>query len=510
MERQLREILEGWQAAQRVFWQAAASKPAFHDASAFAPPDWRAFDGFVTRLTEEVLPEAEAGDVTRVQQACAAYRDIVAGAWMRIREDFEAQRRAMWDPAAPPDWRILRDRWLAIAEAEFIRTQRGPDFVAAQARLLGATVALMERVPEETRRTLAAVRRSAGDAATTMGRLGLDGVQIAATPKREIWRDGPMTLSRYHPLTDRAAELGPVVICYGLIGRQTMTDLVPDRSAVRQLLAAGVDVFVVDWGNAGAGETGLGLDRIVGQRLPAALKAACEVSGAERPILFGICQGGTLAACHAALHPDSLAGLILAVTPIDFHADQYDADPAHGLVHVWLRGMEAEDLDRLIGLEGNLSGALLGSVFNQLNPVRTLAKYAVGMPGLAGNPAGFRTFMAMEKWLADRPDLPGRLAHEWMIGLYKENRLAKGALEVGGRPVRLAEIGVPVLNVYATGDHIVPPPCSRALGMLLADAGRYRELAVPTGHIGAFVSERAQSLLVPEIVRWLRSVQTGA
>ena len=509
MDRHIHDMLESWQTAQRVFWEAAASKPAFHDADAFAPPDWQAFDGFVTTLTEAVLPEAEAEDVGRVQRASAAYRDIVAGAWARIREDFEAQRRAMWDPAAPPDWRVLRDRWLAIAEAEFIRTQRSPDFVTAQSRLLGATVALLARLPEEMRHALAAARRSAGDAATTLGQLGLDGVQIATTPKREIWRDGPMTLSRYHPLTGRAPELGPVVICYGLIGRQTMTDLLPDRSAVRQMLAAGVDVFVIDWGNAGPGETELGLDQIVGQRLPAALQAVCAEAGCARPVLFGICQGGTLAACHAALDPGSLAGLILAVTPIDFHADQYDADPSHGLAHLWLRGMEAADIERLVALEGNLSGALLGSVFNQLNPVRTLAKYMVDMPALALDPAAFRSFIAMEKWLADRPDLPGRLAQEWLIGLYLQNRLVKGSLEVDGRAVRLGEIAAPVLNVYATGDHIVPPPCSRALGPLLHDPVRYREIAVPAGHIGAFVSERAQTLLVPELLRWLRRLDDG-
>ena len=49
---------------------------------------------------------------------------------------------------SPPDWRVLRDRWLATAEMEFIRTQRGPEFVAAQGRLLGATVAVEELLEE--------------------------------------------------------------------------------------------------------------------------------------------------------------------------------------------------------------------------------------------------------------------------------------------------------------------------------------------------------------------------
>ena len=114
--------------------------------------------------------------------------------------------------------------------------------------------------------------------------------------------------------------------------------------------------------------------------------------------------------------------------------------------------------------------------------------------------------MAMEKWLADRPGLPGRLARQWLIDLYRKNDLTLGRLVITGRPVRLDTIDLPVLNVFATGDHIVPPPCTRALGAMLPDPARYQELALPTGHVGAFVSERAQTLLVPEIARWLRAV----
>ena len=100
MNRHFADILGTWQEAQRVFWTAAASRPAFQDADAFAPPDWQAFDGFVATLMEEALPRAEAADLTRAHAAAAAYRDVIAAAWSRIREDFEAQRRALWDPAA--------------------------------------------------------------------------------------------------------------------------------------------------------------------------------------------------------------------------------------------------------------------------------------------------------------------------------------------------------------------------------------------------------------------------
>src|SRR5690606_21016182 len=105
------------------------------------------------------------------------------------------------------------------------------------------------------RANIAMLRTSARLAA----RLGLDSVRIATTPKDEVWRDGKAVLSRYRPLSG-APELGPLVICYGLIGRQTMTDLTPERSLVRNLLAAGVDVFVLDWGDAGPEDAGNGFD----------------------------------------------------------------------------------------------------------------------------------------------------------------------------------------------------------------------------------------------------------
>jgi polyhydroxyalkanoate synthase len=214
-------------------------------------------------------------------------------------------------------------------------------------------------------------------------------------------------------------------------------------------------------------------------------------------------MGGTMAAAFAATNPRHLDRLMLAVAPVDFHADAHDADPAHGLLNLWVRSLEPEDLSELVAIDGNLSGLVTGMIFSQLNPVRTLQKYAIEMLETAPDRAQLATFMAMEKWLADRPDLPGALARSWLIDLYRNNDLAEGRLTPGGQMVDLAAISVPVLNIFATGDHIVPPPCSRALGRFVAPH-RYTELALPTGHVGAFISAKSQSRLAPAMVAWLR------
>src|SRR5690606_3724678 len=166
-----------------------------------------------------------------------------------------------------------------------------------------------------------------------------------------------------------------------------------------------------------------------------------------------------------------------------FHADSEDADPSHGLLNLWVRSLDEADLEAMVGASGNLPGELMGLVFDQLNPVRTVAKYAVDLPEAARDQRRLAIFLAMEKWLADRPDLPGALARDWLIGLYRRNELAAGRFRVAGRPVELGRIGVPVLNIHAAADHIIPPPCSRALARHVAPR-LHRELSLPTGHVG--------------------------
>jgi len=492
--------LRHWQDGQQAFWSSAV-ETGVSGAGAFASPDWQAFDDAMAH----VLAVGATGEDEALREAArdagARYRDIVQAAFGRTRDAFAVQCRALQGGSAH-DWRVFRELWFDLAEDEFIRTMRTPEFLAAQRDGIRSAGALWARLPEDVRALARDRRRLAATAGHTLVRLGAEMVQIAQTPCDLVWEEGRTTLWRYRAL-GAPPDLGPVLICHGLIGRQTMTDLRPGRSLVRNLLAAGVDVLTVDWGSAGLADTGLGLDHFVGRKIPSLVEAGCRATGAEALTVFGICQGGTLAACHAALTPNRLSGLITAVAPFDFHADRHDADPSHGLLHVWMRALEDADIEMLIAMDGNLSGELMGLVFNQLNPVRTLAKYTIEMLDLAADPAGLATFLAMENWLADRPDMPGALARTWLIDLYRRNALISGDLSVSGRAVDLARIEAPVLNVFATGDHIIPPPCSRALGAIL-EGRDYSELALQTGHVGAFVSARSQTRMGPAIVDWLR------
>ncbi len=339
----------------------------------------------------------------------------------------------------------------------------------------------------------------------TMLRSAGDRLRIATSPKREVWRDGKVSLHRY--ASEGPPRLGPLLIVHGLFGRQTIADLEPERSLVRRLLNGGADTWVIDWGNPSRADAFLDMADYALGWLGDAL-AVVEAETARRPALFGICQGGVFALCQAARAPERVAGVALAVTPVDFHADAIAAKASGaepGLLNAWARGLPASTVDAFIDERGVIPGETTGALFQGLSPFRTAQKYGPDLLAIADDPEALDTFLRMELWLADRPDHPGAAARQWIVELYGENRLALGRFELDGRPVDLGRIACPILNIVARDDHIVPPPCSRALERLTASRD-YRLVEVPTGHIGVFVSEKAREIVAPATLDWLARI----
>lgn len=327
-------------------------------------------------------------------------------------------------------------------------------------------------------------------------------VQIATTPKDEVFRRDKVTLYRYRPLAESPSIGIPVLICYGLIGRWTMADLQEDRSLIRNLLKLGVDLYVVDWGNPSRADRFVTLDDYIDGYLDECVDFIAEESGKPKVNLLGICEGGVFTTAYAALEPGKVKNLVLTITPIDFHADQAEERLGFGFINLWTRSLDPADIDRMIDTHGSLPGAFMGSVFNMMTPMRSMLKYNVDMLDVMDDEKKLLNFLRMEKWIADRPDHPGEAAKQWLIDLYQQNKLVKNELELGGRRVDLGNVTMPVLNVYAKDDHIIPPSTSRALGARVGTQD-YSELALPGGHVGVFVGGRSQGLLGSGIAEWL-------
>jgi polyhydroxyalkanoate synthase len=315
------------------------------------------------------------------------------------------------------------------------------------------------------------------------------------TPKDVVWQSGKLRLFRYRALLRpglRRAAATPLLIVYALVNRPYMMDLQEDRSLIRGLLAHGLDVYLIDWGYPdGADRFTTFADYLA--HLGRCVEHVLQTHRIGALNLLGVCQGGVFSLCFAALHPTAVRNLITMVTPVDFHT------PAN-LLSKWVRKI---DVAAWVG-DGNVSGDALNGLFLSLMPFRLTHQKYVEL--FAGNPDRERleNFMRVEQWIFDSPDQAGAAFREFVVSCYQENRLAQNRLDIGGRTVDLSALTLPILNLIGKRDHLVPPDSSAALQRLVGSED-YTAMEFDLGHIGMYISARAQREVPAAIAQWLKT-----
>ena len=312
-----------------------------------------------------------------------------------------------------------------------------------------------------------------------------------ATGKEEVWRDGKVVLYRYVGAKAPTARV-PLLIAYALVNRPYMVDLQSDRSLVRGLLERGEDMYIIDWGYPDRSDRYLTLEDYIERFLGGAVDALRRRSGLDRINLLGICQGGAFSLCYAALHPDKIRNLITMVTPVDFHTPD-------NMLSNWTRDM---DVDLFVDTLGNVPADMMNFCYLTLKPWRLFVQKYVGLVDILDDPRALEDFLRMEKWIFDSPDQAGEAFRQFIKQFYQANGFIEGGIEIGGRAVDLGFVDMPVLNIFAEQDHLVPPDASRALKDVVG-TDDYSELSFRGGHIGIYVSGRAQKEVPSAIHDWL-------
>jgi len=315
---------------------------------------------------------------------------------------------------------------------------------------------------------------------------------VGATDTEEVHKIGNTRLVRFKPVKPESELLPvPVMIVYALVNRPYMMDLQDDRSIVKKLLDVGLDVYLIDWGYPRRGDRFLTLDdyieRFMGEYI-GVLKARHERGDVN---VLGVCQGGTFSAIYAALHPTDIRNLALMVTPIDF-------DTRDGLLNIWSKAI---DVDLMVDTLGNVPGDFMNIGFLMLNPWRLMFDKYISFLEHVDSKDFVSNFVRMEKWIFDSPDQAGEAFRQFLKDTYHQNKLVKGEMVIGGRKVNLKDITMPVLNLFAERDHLVPPASSRGIPDLVGSKDVTSE-SFPTGHIGMFTSARSQKHYAPTIASW--------
>src|SRR5947199_265656 len=171
-----------------------------------------------------------------------------------------------------------------------------------------------------------------------------------------------------------------------------------------------------------------------------------------------------------------------------------------GLFGLWLK-KEYFNVDRFVDTLGSVPADLVQAGFKLIKPTMDLSTN-LNLWWNLWNDEYVKGFQALNRWANEYVAFPGEFFRQWVRDFYQENKLYRGELVMGGRPVRLENIACPVFVVGAREDYIAPPACVRALVDVVGSKEKeYVEL--PGGHISLIAGRGAARHCWPKVSGWL-------
>jgi polyhydroxyalkanoate synthase subunit PhaC len=329
------------------------------------------------------------------------------------------------------------------------------------------------------------IRRAQGDV------VGAFGLNPQESPHQIITSRTHWRLRDYGG-DDRSRSL---LIIAAPIKRPYIWDLAPPISAIRFCLRQGLYVQLLEWMPASPNAGNCGLDEYVLAISEAVATITTAAQGAK-PSLIGHSLGGTLAAMYGALFPESITSLVLLGAPLCFEPSENQFRDAL----VRLVPQETSDADPF-------PGALLSHASALASPRAFISSRLMGAAMSIVDPLAMAIHARVERWALDEMPLPGKLVHQIIEWLYRENRFCGNKLKIGEKFIGPST--VPTLAVINTADDVAPlnslKPFADAMAKNVRIIEYPGELGVCLQHLGILVGRHAQADVWPEILSWLKS-----
>ncbi len=298
----------------------------------------------------------------------------------------------------------------------------------------------------------------------------------------EITTDLPFTLERY--LEGGRGER--LVVVPPIINPPWILDMRPEVSVIRRFCERGFEVYMVGWNSDHEQEIGF---YSTVSYLREVLKRIGNAS------IFGYCTGGIIALLFTSFYPSVVNSLSLLATPVDFST-------SHDIRILWGRCFDVGSFRRVFK---NVPGEIINTIgfvlwyyhLPQFSSHREFIEEMISEETLVD-------YWRRLRWIVESPAVPGQAYEEFIQGCYKENALIKKAMRIDGHRVDLSRIAVPVLNIMAQYDHIVPVASVRALREAVSSS-HYEEILFPSSHVGLSVGKKAHAALWPRVTQWIEA-----
>lgn len=334
-----------------------------------------------------------------------------------------------------------------------------------------------------------------------MGRLS----PVVHTPFQVVHRERVYKLRRY--AAQHAGLEKPLLLVPPLMVTAEVYDIDPAISAIKLLLDAGVDVWVIDFGVPEEEEGGLA--RTLDDHVRAVDQAIEHVRGATgRDVhLAGYSQGGMF--CYQTAAYRRGAGIVSLITfgaPVDIHRNLIVGDELATRIIDTFSGLLRSLLEAMEGLPGAFSsiGFRVLTFHKELRRMLSFVAHLHDREALMRGESS-RRFLHGEGFVY----WPGPALRTFYEEFIVDNRLSQGGFVVDGRSLTLADIQCPILYMIGERDEFARAPSVRAIREAAPHARAY-ELTLRTGHFGLVVGTAAMKHTWPTVVHWMQWLEGKA
>lgn len=319
------------------------------------------------------------------------------------------------------------------------------------------------------------------------------GENIAATPGKVVFENHMFQLIQYTPTTKEVYET-PIVYFPAWINKYYILDLTAEKSMVRWMVEQGFTVFIVSWKMPGEEHRNVTMDTYIQDGMETAIDTVCKIANVKSTHTVGYCVAGTTLA--AALAYFTATGEVKAVKTATFFTAQVDFTEAGDLLNYINPGM-LKTLEKMGAERGYVDGRWLALSFNLLRPNDLMWTYVVNNY-LKGR--DYKPFDLLY-WNSDSVNVPANWHQKYLKDLYQNNLLVQpGGVTVGGVPIDLKTVKVPLYLQAGREDHIAPAVSCFKLTKTFG--GPFRFVLAGSGHIAGVINppdaEKYQHWILPE------------